>query len=62
LYCSDEALKEFYYEFMVSEAGHYTLFLDLARTFFFRRKGKVPLARMVAIRGLRNGELDLKRG
>jgi tRNA-(ms[2]io[6]A)-hydroxylase len=34
LYCTDEQLKEFYYEFMVSEAGHYTLFLDLARTYF----------------------------
>jgi len=40
LYCSDEALKEFYYEFMVSEAGHYTLFLDLARTFFSEEKVK----------------------
>ena len=26
----DPALKEFYYQFMVSEAGHYRLFLDLA--------------------------------
>jgi tRNA-(ms[2]io[6]A)-hydroxylase len=34
MYCTDEQLKEFYYEFMVSEAGHYTLFLDLARTYF----------------------------
>lgn len=34
LYCQDEELKEFYYEFMVSEAGHYTLFLELARTYF----------------------------
>ena len=40
MYCSDEALKEFYYEFMVSEAGHYTLFLDLARTYFPEEKVK----------------------
>ena len=30
----DEALRKFYYRFMVSEAGHYRLFLDLAETFF----------------------------
>jgi len=27
----DEYLKNFYYKFMVSEAGHYRLFLDLAK-------------------------------
>lgn len=31
LYCSDEELRKFYYSFMVSEAGHYTLFITLAR-------------------------------
>lgn len=30
---SDEHLKEFYHEFMVSEAGHYRLFIDLAETY-----------------------------
>ena len=30
----DEELKAFYHKFMVSEAGHYTLFLDLAKTYF----------------------------
>ncbi|MFZ9755901.1 MAG: tRNA-(ms[2]io[6]A)-hydroxylase [Bacteroidia bacterium] len=34
LHCSDESLRQFYHEFMVSEAGHYTLFLELARTYF----------------------------
>ncbi|MBI1305958.1 MAG: tRNA 2-methylthio-N6-isopentenyl adenosine(37) hydroxylase MiaE [Bacteroidetes bacterium] len=33
LYVNDENLKEFYHEFMVSEAGHYRLFLDLAEKF-----------------------------
>jgi len=28
---ADEELKRFYYELMVSEAGHYVLFLELAR-------------------------------
>lgn len=30
----EAALRKFYYKFMVSEAGHYRLFLDLARTYF----------------------------
>jgi|MGYP000035109634 tRNA-(ms[2]io[6]A)-hydroxylase len=30
LHCSDEYLRNFYHEFMVSEAGHYTLFINLA--------------------------------
>lgn len=33
LHISDDSLKSFYHEFMVSEAGHYTLFLDLAKTY-----------------------------
>ncbi len=34
----DEALKKFYHRFMVSEAGHYRLFLDLARHYFPEEK------------------------
>ncbi len=30
---TDEALREFYYELMVSEAGHYKTFLNLAREY-----------------------------
>lgn len=29
----DEGLKKFYYELMVSEAGHYRLFIELAKTY-----------------------------
>jgi tRNA 2-(methylsulfanyl)-N6-isopentenyladenosine37 hydroxylase len=29
----DEELKKFYYEFMVSEAGHYRTFMDLAKEY-----------------------------
>jgi len=29
----DDYLKQFYYKFMVSEAGHYRLFLDLAKKY-----------------------------
>ena len=30
-YISDDSLKEFYHQFMVSEAGHYKMFLEIAR-------------------------------
>lgn len=33
LYCNDPDLRKFYHEFMVSEAGHYRMFLDLARDY-----------------------------
>ena len=34
LYIREEELRGFYHRFMVSEAGHYRLFLDLARLYF----------------------------
>lgn len=34
LHINDESLSQFYHKFMVSEAGHYRLFLDLARIYF----------------------------
>ena len=34
LHISDEALRSFYHKFMVSEAGHYRLFLDLAKVYY----------------------------
>lgn len=33
LHVNDEHLKEFYHEFMVSEAGHYRMFIELAEEF-----------------------------
>jgi tRNA 2-(methylsulfanyl)-N6-isopentenyladenosine37 hydroxylase len=30
----EEMLRKFYYKFMVSEAGHYRLFIDLAETYY----------------------------
>jgi tRNA-(ms[2]io[6]A)-hydroxylase len=36
LYCSDEGLRVFYHKFMVAEAGHYVLFIELARKYFDR--------------------------
>jgi tRNA-(ms[2]io[6]A)-hydroxylase len=40
-YLEDPHLKEFYYKFMVSEAGHYVTFLDLARYYFPEEKVKI---------------------
>ncbi|PSR14819.1 MAG: tRNA 2-methylthio-N6-isopentenyl adenosine(37) hydroxylase MiaE [Bacteroidetes bacterium] len=34
LHLNDEALREFYHRFMISEAGHYRLFIELARKYF----------------------------
>lgn len=40
LHLEEDDLKEFYHKFMVSEAGHYRLFIDLARTYFNPEKVK----------------------
>ncbi|MEL6123959.1 MAG: tRNA isopentenyl-2-thiomethyl-A-37 hydroxylase MiaE, partial [Bacteroidota bacterium] len=34
LHISDDDLKSFYHHFMVSEAGHYKMFLGLAKHYF----------------------------
>ncbi|MEZ4988163.1 MAG: tRNA-(ms[2]io[6]A)-hydroxylase [Saprospiraceae bacterium] len=34
LHISDKELQEFYHRFMISEAGHYKLFIELARKYF----------------------------
>jgi len=38
LHINDDELKQFYHKFMVAEAGHYVLFLELARKYFPREK------------------------
>lgn len=40
LHLSDDKLKDFYHGFMVSEAGHYRLFIDLANTYGDQSKVK----------------------
>ena len=40
IHISDNKLKEFYHEFMVSEAGHYRMFIDLAKTYLPEEKVK----------------------
>lgn len=38
LHIAEEELKEFYHKFMVSEAGHYKMFLELAKLYFGEEK------------------------
>jgi tRNA 2-(methylsulfanyl)-N6-isopentenyladenosine37 hydroxylase len=40
LHMAEEDLREFYHKFMVSEAGHYRLFIDLANRYFDEKKVK----------------------
>ena len=47
LHISDEKLKDFYHEFMVSEAGHYRTFLDLAKTYAPEEKVKIRWEQML---------------
>lgn len=41
LHCSDESLRGWYHKFMVAEAGHYRLFLDLAELYFEKEKVRI---------------------
>jgi len=41
LHCADESLRGWYHKFMVAEAGHYRLFLDLAELYFGKEKARV---------------------
>jgi tRNA 2-(methylsulfanyl)-N6-isopentenyladenosine37 hydroxylase len=34
LHCADEALRGWYHKFMVAEAGHYRMFIELAERYF----------------------------
>lgn len=38
LYCAEEGLRDWYHQFMVAEAEHYRLFLDLAEQYFGQEK------------------------
>lgn len=38
LHCSEADLRDWYYKFMVAEAGHYRLFLGLAERYFGKEK------------------------
>lgn len=59
LYISDNKLKEFYHEFMVSEAGHYRTFIDLAKTYSQEEKVKKRWEEMLVFEAeiMKNREL-----
>ncbi len=45
----EEALRKFYYKFMVSEAGHYRLFIDLAGEYYPTEKVRQAWQQWLAI-------------
>lgn len=38
LHCADVSLRDWYHKFMVAEAGHYRLFLDLSELYFGKER------------------------
>lgn len=59
LHIAEEPLKEFYHKFMISEAGHYRLFIDLAKTYGDEEKVKARWTEYLAFEAelLENMEL-----
>ena len=45
----EEGLRQFYYKFMVSEAGHYRLFIDLAEQYYPADKVRATWAQWLKI-------------
>ncbi len=45
----DESLRKFYYKFMVSEAGHYRLFIDLAERYYAEERVREVWKQWLAI-------------
>lgn len=60
LYCADEKLKSFYHEFMVSEAGHYRMFIDLAKEYYPEEKVKARWAEWLEIESKVLESLELR--
>ncbi|MBC8046810.1 MAG: tRNA-(ms[2]io[6]A)-hydroxylase [Fimbriimonadaceae bacterium] len=56
----DENLKEFYREFMISEAGHYRLFIDLANEYLGKEKVKTRWEEWLKFEGDLIGKMKLK--
>ena len=60
LHISDDYLKEFYHKFMVSEAGHYRLFIDLAKLYSNEEKVKERWKEYLAYEAELMKELELR--
>lgn len=57
---AEEELRGFYHKFMVSEAGHYVLFLDLARTYFGKEKTETRWKEYLAFEADLMDKLELR--
>ncbi len=59
LHIEDDDLKKFYHEFMVSEAGHYRTFIDLANLYLDKNKVKTRWEEMLVFEAeiMKNREL-----
>lgn len=60
LYINDEDLKAFYHRFMVSEAGHYRLFIDLANHYCGKEKTRKRWKEYLAFEADIMKELELR--
>ena len=56
----EEHLRKFYREFMVSEAGHYRMFLDLANTYCSKERVKERWQEWLEYETLVMQELELR--
>lgn len=60
LHCADERLRKWYHQFMVAEAGHYRLFLDLAELYFGPEKTRARWQEYLAQEARIMKELDIR--
>jgi tRNA-(ms[2]io[6]A)-hydroxylase len=56
----EEALRKFYYKFMVSEAGHYRLFIELAEQYYPVEKVRAAWQQWLAIEEKILGEIVVR--
>lgn len=60
LHISDDDLKDFYHRFMISEAGHYVLFIELARKYFGVERANARWQEYLAYEASIMKELELR--
>lgn len=60
IHLEDEHLRQFYHKFMVSEAGHYRLFIDLAKQYCGEDKTKARWAEYLEREAEIMNELELR--
>jgi len=60
LYISEDELKDFYHQFMVAEAGHYKLFIELAEKYAGKEKARARWDEYLTYERLIMKELELR--